>query len=259
MTGDTVRCPSQFAANTVCFTVDVEWAAQAVVDDIKTLFDDYDMEATFFVTHADVAVPGHERGLHPNFRRNGDTYRSLADAGGMTDEAINRHIVTATRAFAPEAKGVRAHSLHSDSTLLPLYRELGLEYDSCYQMPLVEGIRPFWIYGPLVELPIYYGDSLDLSMGMTDFQVARLALDRPGLKVLNFHPNTVYINADSNTALAATRAFYHDPEKLRMARNNSRGVRTLLLDTLEYVRRHEIPTALLQSVNADWRALPEWS
>jgi peptidoglycan/xylan/chitin deacetylase (PgdA/CDA1 family) len=259
MTEDTVRWPSQFAANTVCFTVDVEWAAQAVVDDVRNLFDDYGVQATFFVTHADVSVPGHERGLHPNFRRNGDTYRGLADAGRMTDEAINRHIITATRAFAPEANGVRAHCLHSDSTLLPLYRELGLEYDSCCQMPFVEGIRPFWIYGPLVELPIYYGDSLDLSMGVTDFQVARLALDRPGLKVLNFHPNTVYINAGSDAAQAAMRAFYRDPEKLRAARNDGRGVRTLLIDTLEYVRRHDIPTALLQSVNAAWRTLPKWS
>jgi peptidoglycan/xylan/chitin deacetylase (PgdA/CDA1 family) len=259
MTEGTFRWPSQLAANTVCFTVDVEWAAQPVLDDIRDLFDTYGIKATFFVTHADIAVPGHERGLHPNFRRNGDTYRKLADADAMTDEAINRHIMVTTRAFAPEAKGVRAHSLHSDSTLLPLYRELGLEYDSCHQMPHVEGIRPFWIYGPLVELPIYYGDSLDISVGMTDFRVARLALDRPGLKVLNFHPNIVYINANSNAAQAATRTFYHDPEKLRASRNDGKGIRTLLLDTLEYVRRQGIPTAVLQSVNEQWRTLRPWS
>ena len=34
---------------------------------------------------------------------------------------------------------LRAHSLHYDSTLLPLYRKLGLEYD-CYYMPI--GRRP---------------------------------------------------------------------------------------------------------------------
>jgi len=257
MTEDNLRAPPQFSANTVCFTVDVEWAAQAVIDDIRTLFDTYGVKATFFVTHADIAVPGHERGLHPNFRRNGDIYRGLPDAGQMTDEAVNRHIVVATRAFAPEAKGVRAHSLHSDSTLLTLYRELGLEYDSCYQMPLVEGIRPFWIYGPLVELPIYYGDSMDISVGMTDFNVGRLALDRPGLKVLNFHPNTVYINAESSDAQAATKSFYHDPKRLRAARNNGKGVRTLLLDTLEYVCRNDIPTAVMQSVNDYCRGMPK--
>ena len=79
MTEDTVRWPSQFAANTVCFTVDVEWAVQTVVDDIRTLFDGCDVKATFFVTHADVAVPGHERGLHPNFQRS-RTLPSVAES-----------------------------------------------------------------------------------------------------------------------------------------------------------------------------------
>jgi hypothetical protein len=258
MTEGNFRWPPQLASNTVCFTVDVEWAAQDVIDDVRTLFDTYGVAATFFVTHADVAVPGHERGLHPNFRRNGDTYRALANAGQMTDEVVNRHIVAATRAFAPEAKGVRAHSLHSDSTLLPLYRELGVEYDSSYQMPLIEGIRPFWIYGPLLELPIYYGDNLDISVRITEFQVGRLALDRPGLKVLNFHPNTVYINAANNDAYMATKAFYRDPEKLHASRNNGKGIRTLLLDILEHVRAHDIPTATLESVNRHWHSMPKW-
>src|SRR5690349_3088348 len=46
----------------------------------------------------------------------------------LTDEQIHTHIVSTTLAFAPEAKGLRAHSLLYDSTLLPLYRKLGLEY-----------------------------------------------------------------------------------------------------------------------------------
>lgn len=259
MTEGNLRWPSQLAPNTVCFTVDVEWAVPAVVDDVRSLFDDHGVRSTFFVTHAGVDVPGHERGLHPNFRRNGDVYRSLEDAGSKTDEEINRHVVETTRSFAPEAKGVRAHSLHSDSTLLPLYRELGLEYDSCYQMTLVEGIRPFWIYGPLVELPLYYGDSLDLSTGLTGFDVSRLALDRPGLKVLNFHPNNVFINASSPAAVAATRSAYKDPDRLRQARAEGRGVRTLLMDALEYVSRRGIPTATLLEVNAHWRTLPGWA
>ena len=53
------------APNTVCFSVDVEWAAQPVLDDVRNLFDQHGVAATFFVTHAGVSVPGHERGLHP--------------------------------------------------------------------------------------------------------------------------------------------------------------------------------------------------
>ena len=57
----------------------------------------------------------------------------------LTDEQIHTHIVSTTLAFAPEVKGLRAHSLLYDSTLLPLYRKLGLEYDCGYHMPLGGG------------------------------------------------------------------------------------------------------------------------
>ena len=54
-------------------------------DDLRALFDQHGVSATFFVTHAGVRLPGHERGLHPNFRQNGDTYRApheiLSDRG----------------------------------------------------------------------------------------------------------------------------------------------------------------------------------
>src|SRR5262249_18869129 len=53
----------------------------------------------------------------------------------LTDEQIHTHVVSNTLAFAPEAKGLRTHSLYYDSTLLPLYRLAGLEYDYSYQMP----------------------------------------------------------------------------------------------------------------------------
>src|SRR5438105_4571271 len=161
------RWPDGLHPNTVCFTVDVEWAPAAVVEDLRMLFDQHGVAATFFVTHAGVGVPGHERGIHPNFRRSGDTYGTLANAHACTDEELHHYVVTRTLSFAPEAKGVRSHSLHYDSTLLPLYRRLGLEYDCTYQMPLVEGLRPFWKHHGIVEIPTYYADHLDIMEGIT--------------------------------------------------------------------------------------------
>src|SRR4051812_6288632 len=73
----TATWPPDLDPQTICLTVDVEWASAAVLDDLRTLFDQHGLRATFFVTHAGVDVPGHERGLHPNFRHNGDTYRAL--------------------------------------------------------------------------------------------------------------------------------------------------------------------------------------
>lgn len=240
--------------DTVCFSVDVEWAHPEIVDDLRILFDQHGVAATFFVTHPGVDVPGHERGIHPNFRRNGDSYRTLTDAHSRSDDEVHHHIVSRTLSFAPEAKGVRAHSLYYDSTLLPLYRRLGIEYDCSYQMPLVERLRPFWKHHGIVEIPTFYADHLDIIEGLSDFSTEKLRLDGPGIKVLDFHPNIVFLNAATDAFYCSTKDAYHDPEQLRALRNAGAGIRTLLLKILEHVASRRIPTATIGEINASWRA-----
>ena len=260
MCSSDLHWPGGLDPNTICFTVDVEWAAPEVLADLQRLFDEHGIRATFFVTHAGVDTPGHERGLHPNFRRNSDLYRGLSSsAAALTDEEVHTHIVSGTLAFAPEAKGLRTHSLYYDSTLLPLYRRLGLEYDCSYQLPLVPGLRPFWKQHDIVEIPTYYADHFDLMTGATGLDPARLALDRPGLKVFDFHPNIVFINAGSNAQYLASKSFYHDPERLLAARQPGRGVRSFLLDLLAHVSTRGLPVATVGEVNVHWRGMPKWT
>jgi len=256
--------PSGLDPRTICLTVDVEWAAPVVLDDLRGLFDQHGVKATFFVTHAGVKVPGHERGLHPNFRRNGDTYRALlARHGGSVERLgeadIFQHVVATTKSFAPEAKGVRAHSLFYESTLMPVYRAHGIEYECSYQMALVPNLRPFAKGSGLIGMATYYGDHGDITEGMTGFDVARLHLDRPGLKVFDFHPNIVFLNAGADAQYQATRTFYHDADRLRAARHAGKGVRTLLLELLNAIARHRLPTATAGEVAAAWRGVAPWS
>lgn len=263
MTTADFRWPADVDPHTICFTVDVEWAAGEVLADLRGLFDQFGVRATFFVTHAGVETPGHERGLHPNFRRNGDTYRLLCERSGggtmLGDDEVYEHIMQTTLAFAPEAKGLRTHSLYYNSTLLPLYNRLGLEYDCSYQMPFVAELRPFWKQHEILEIPTFYGDHLDLMTGATGFGVAALGLDRPGLKVFDFHPNIVFLNASSNGGYMSTKSFYHDRERLLAARESGKGARTLLLDLLEAVAKRRLPTATVGEVNAAWRGVAKWT
>ena len=262
MRTDELRWPADLDPNTICFTVDVEWAADGVLADLRGLFDQYDIRATFFVTHAGVETPGHERGLHPNFRRNGDTYRLLRERRGETalsDDEVHSHVLRTTLAFAPEAKGLRTHSLYYDSTLLPLYHRLGLEYDCSYHLPLVGGLRPCWKHDEIIEIPTYYGDHFDIMTGATGFEVDGLALDRPGVKVFDFHPNIVFLNASRNDTYMSTKSFYHDQERLLAARESGKGIRTLLLDLLETVAKRRLPTATVGEVNAAWRSVAKWT
>jgi hypothetical protein len=245
---------------TLCFSVDVEWAHPAVLDDLRHLFDQAGIAATFFVTHEGIVAPGHERALHPNFRRNGDSYRALLGSGELSSDApteseIQRLVLKRTLGFAPEARGLRTHSLYFDSTLLPLYSLFGLEYDCSYDMPFVAGLRPFWKTHSILAIPIYYMDHIDIMSGVTDFSVARLGLDRPGLKVFDFHPNIVYLNASEEEDYIKSKSFYHEPERLLAARNRGRGIRTLLLDLLDHVVGRQMPVARLDEINTCWRSI----
>src|SRR3984893_13774915 len=257
------RWPAGIDRYTLCFTVDVDWAAAEVIADLRELFDQYGVQATFFVTHAGVDTLGHERGLHPNFRRNGDTYRQLLEErnGSLTlsDYEVNLYVLQTTLAFAPEAKGLRTHSLYYDATLLPIFKQLGLEYDCSYQMPLLEGLKPFWKTHDIVEIPTFYADHFDIEAGATGFEIDRLGLNRPGLKVLDFHPNIVFLNASCNNTYVSTKGFYHDHERLLQCREAGKGLRTLLIDPLETVAKRRLPTATVGEINAAWRSVAKWT
>ncbi len=254
-----VRWPASLDPRTICLTVDVEWAHDAVLADVRRLFDERGLPATFFCTHSAIDVGTHERGLHPNYRRNGDQLKRLhaerGEAAATLDEAqIYRHVLAMTKAFAPEAKGVRSHSLFYDSSLMPLYREFGLEYDSSYQIPLVEGLRPFWKEYDVLELPIYFTDHFELKTGACGFDTSRLRIDQPGLKVINLHPNMLFLNCADDAHYQACKPYYHDVERLLGARRSKRGIRDFVSDLLDEIVRRNIATEALATVNAQWRA-----
>jgi hypothetical protein len=217
-------------------TIDVEWAHPVVLKDLVDLLDQRKLKATFFCTHPGIEVPGHERALHPNFRRNGEVYREVvADPENSSDEAIYRGIVERTLSFAPEALGVRPHSLFYCSELVPIYRAAGLAYHSSVVLPLQAGLSAYRRERGLWEFPLFYMDHLDLMEGWTGFELGALGLERPGLKVFDFHPNMVYLNAGCESDYEKARSIYHQPEALLGRRRRGAGVRSLFLELLDFL------------------------
>lgn len=235
----------------ICLSVDVEWAVSEVLADLVFQLDERGLTATFFCTHDGIELPGHERGLHPNFRRTGQTMQGYR--GSATDEDVLRHVVQSTRAFCPEAVGVRAHSMFCDTAVLPIYRDFGLQYDSSYALPLARGLQPTRIAYDIVELPVYYMDHLDLIEDLSGFELSALGLDEPGLKVLDFHPNMVFTNAPTEAHYQDSKRHYSDPQALLEMRHRGRGIRDLFLDVLDFVATRQLPLATLGEVNAAWR------
>lgn len=256
---DSIRTQAAIDPDTVCLTVDVEWAHPEILADLVRQLDQRGLRATFFCTHDGIEVPGHERALHPNFRRAGDTMKRILREAGEAfadwgEPEIYRRVVAITQAFAPEAVGVRSHSLYYDSDLLPVYRRAGLRYDSSCFLPLAPGLTPVCKEHDILELPIYYMDHIDLVDGMTGYRVEDLRLDRPGLKVLDFHPNIVFVNPSNEGQYLASKRDYSNPERLLEQRLPGRGARSLFLDLLDHLASRRLPVATLGEVNAAWRA-----
>lgn len=247
--------PVIVASPEIYLTVDVEWACRDVLADTLRLLDERGVRATFFCTHAAIEVPGHERALHPNFRRNGDTLRKLRrpTPDAAEDGDVYRQVVQTTKRFCPEAIGVRAHSLFWDFELLRLYREAGLQYDSSYFLPLASGLRPVRTALDVLEIPLYYMDYWDLLEQASGWRLEDLHLQRPGMKVFDFHPNLVFMNASSLAPYLASKAHYHDAERLLGLRQPGRGVRTLFLDLLDFIATRSLPTLGLADLNVWWR------
>lgn len=223
----------------ICLTVDVEWAHPEVLADLTRAFDERGLRATLFCTHPNITAGNHERALHPNFRKHGDTMRWLsrqhADFGSWSEPLVYDAVVRHTKSFCSEAIGVRAHSLFYDSDLLPAYRAHGLRYDSSVFLPFMPGITPVCKESGILELPIFYMDHIDIVGRMTDFRVTSLRLNRPGLKVFGFHPNVVFLNARSIDDYLASKPYYHDVEKLTAMRRPGRGARTVFFELLDYI------------------------
>lgn len=246
-------------SNLVCLTIDVEWASPEVLQDIITLLDERELRATFFCTHADINLDGHERAIHPNFRRNGDTIQKLnQEMGGdtlnhYTDKMVYEYVVRHTKTFCPTAVGVRAHSLFYDSELLPIYRQAGIEYDSSHSLPLASGLCPIWKEHDILEMPIYYVDHIDLIKQMSGFRLEGLRMEQPGMKVFDFHPNMIFLNATTEDDYLKSKPYYHDFKKLLSLRRAGAGIRKLFIELLDYIKKEKLTTAVLADVNAVYR------
>ena len=242
----------------VAVTIDVEWAHPEVLRDVLSLLDERGVTATLFCTHDGIDAGRHERALHPNFLREGNSAwndPSVVEAARQGELAYWRRVVEAWRNFAPEAVGVRPHGLFYQSLLLPIYAEAGLQYDSSDFLPLMTGLQPVWKGSGILELPIYYMDYWDMREQATGFSLENLRLDEPGLKVLCFHPNLIYANYSCVGSYLETKGDYHDPRKLLEFRRaaSKTGVRDLFLRLLDRLATSATPAPTLGEINAAWR------
>lgn len=216
--------------NDVCFTFDLDWAPERMVDELRELLEEHDLPATVFCTHRSPAVErllareSCEPGLHPNFLAGGDPGAILARL----------------RSEIPDASAVRNHALYYHSGLLALFHRAGLRVLSNDLMFLQPQIEPWYDWSGMVRLPIYWEDDVHCAFFERVFSPELLALERPGLKVLSFHPVHLCLNTRD---LGEYRALKQDVAAGRVVRPAAGpGIRTLFEEVVRRVSKDDLAT-----------------
>ena len=203
MTAHEKSAPS--ATNAVALTFDIDWAPDWLIDEVSARVASANVRATWFATHKSPAIdriaanPSFEVGLHPNF------------LPGSTQGGSHREVMTTLRAWFPDATAVRTHSLFQSERLLELMvDEFGVTVDCSIHLPQTTHVTPHASrYTPdgalLVRLPHIFQDNIFMLSGQT-WQASPDWLQTSGLKVLNFHPVHVWLNARHSRTYEALKS-----------------------------------------------------
>jgi len=230
------------------FTVDIDWAAEAVIADTIELFSTYGAHCTLFSTHKSNELLGIDRslfeiGIHPNFNA------LLQGKGGDPDL-----IIDTLKSIHPEAVGVRSHSLTQNGWLLNKFLEKGFEYEVNHFLPYHHGIKPFLYYNGMVRIPFNWEDDYHFAHGFS-FNDSLINLADEGLSIFNFHPIHIYLNTEHNARYESVKHRLHDVRFLQSYRNESKvpGTRDILISLLGHARDVKSPTRKLREVAREAR------
>ncbi len=198
----------------VFLTFDIDWASDQVLNFTVDLLEQYELGATFFVTHHTPVLdrikanPKFELGIHPNFNflLNGD-FRY----GKTYQEVVEYYF-----AMVPEAVSVRSHSLVQSTQILDTFQSLGLKFDVNLLLPrrsqMVLHPMEHWAKG-MTRIPYFWEDDIHLIYG--DAFEVELYLNSEGLKIFDFHPIHVFLNSENLSRYDSARPHLQDFEKLQ--------------------------------------------
>ncbi len=240
-------------------TLDVDWAPDFVIDAVADRFRRSGIRSTWFVTHSSPAISRlaeqgdlFELGVHPNFLP-GSTH-------GATPEAVLSHVL----ALVPGARAMRTHGLVQSTRLLDLVmRDTPIEIDVTPFLPRTPGLRPFpyhWQGSVLWRVPFFWEDDFEMERSRPCWTLAPYLALGAGLKVFNFHPIHLYLNAPDMRPYRALKAEAPDLRAARVEQvgrhiHHGAGAGTLLEALFDHLTEsHEGRSTTVSSLVDRWRA-----
>lgn len=196
-------------------TLDVDWASDEMIRHCAAILVERDVKATWLVTHASDALAEladrpdlFELGVHPNFH--------AGSTQGDTPEAALEHL----RDIVPAARTVRTHGLFQSTALLRLMvGEFGIENDLSLLLPDAAHLGPHEFHlpeGVLRRFPTFWEDDAEMLRPHPSFSFDDAKYRVPGLKIFDFHPVLIALNARTLDAYRGLKA-EQDIGRLSMA------------------------------------------
>jgi hypothetical protein len=184
--------------------IDIDWAADWMIDDVAAMLREHGLAATWFVTHASPAVDRlrseperFELAAHPNFLP-GTTH-------GADEAAIWAHL----RTLVPGATAVRMHGLVQNTNLLArAAADHGYRVDVTYVAHRADAAPHRFRYGgvDLYRIPVWWEDDFEFHEPDPRWTLRPDERTWNGVRAFAFHPIHLVRNAASVADHDAVRA-----------------------------------------------------
>jgi hypothetical protein len=213
----------------IFITFDIDWASDIVLEYTLDIIEEHDVSCTFFVTHETPLLkrlrknPKIELGIHPNFNflLSGD-FRY----GKTFDEVIDYYFN-----IVPDAVSCRCHSLVQSSNILEGLSNKGIKFDLNLYLPPEVTAHPFLHFNKkILRLPHFWEDDIHALSGMKWNPME--FLNKPGLKVFDFHPIHVFLNMEILDRYIKAKKYNNDYTKLKSFVNQTETGTKFFLENL---------------------------
>jgi SAM-dependent methyltransferase len=213
-----------------CLTSDTDWASDTVLRTSFDVFRAAKRKLTVFATNASAELreddPLIQVGLHPNF------------LPGSSHGSSEVEVIDHMQKLFPAAETFKAHSYYDHCRLTEIMAERGFTYDAniaLYRQEYCVPLRHSFINW---RFPTWLDDNIHWNHGGSwRFNDLEAELLSPGLKIINLHPVSVALNLDSAASWEARRPLLRagDPDRIKAGMCPGHGVRTFLMDLLEFL------------------------
>jgi len=231
-----------------CFTSDIDWASEAVLEYYFEVINTYELKPTLFVTHRSKTVERNyfagkiETGIHPNF---------LPDSSqGKTYEDVIKYCYDCCPGNPAQ---FRCHRAFDCTDVTHFLKNKGFTHYSNYITAMQPYIRPVIHESGLINFPVFFEDGTYL-YNEFPLKFNEWLFSTPGIKVISIHPMHLILNSPDfkfmrNLKDTLGRERYcnlTESEINKLKQEN--GIANMLFDIIRWVKQNEFPVFTLNEL-----------